>query len=383
MRESMGSIIRRLRKERGLTQEELAEILGVTFQAVSKWENETGLPDISQVVPLANVFGVTTDMLFGTDSAETKDDIEGFIKEIERKLCNCSDEEELECQLDCAKAVQKKLKDHPSNYRLLAYAMGNLYGLIGTLDNAGRHNEAKMWTNEFIHHGNVILSHCTDVEYLNKANRWFVYFYLDINDMQKAEEHARRLPCDFRFNNGCSVLSYVMRHQGNHEECMKLTSNVIYDALQLLADKLHFLGAVYNRAGKLEEAYSCFSLFPDIYDLIMKGREDDIPFYRMQSYDQLAMVCMKMGRQDEAIEHLEKYLRLEKTTAKTYNIITESKIPYFYGRSLKYSHNQYTARGDISEVTKKKVFDPIRDTERFRALEKEVLEFEAKYREQP
>ena len=381
MSESMGMIIRRLRKERGLTQEELAELLGVTFQAVSKWENETGLPDISQVVPLANVFGVTTDILFGTDSVEETDDIEDFIKEIEHKLCNCSDEEELKCQLDCAKAVQKKLKDHPSNYRLLAYSMGNLYGLIGTLEDAGRHNEAKMWMNEFIHHGNVILSHCTDVEYLNKANRWFVYFYLDINDTQKAEEHARRLPFDFRFNNGCGVLSYVMRYQGNQEECMKLTSNVIYDAFQLLADELHRLGAIYSKAGKLEEAYTCFALFPDIYDLITKGRAYDIPFYRMQSYDQLAMVCMKMGRQDEAMTHLERYLRLEKTTAKTYNIVTESKIPYFYGRTLKYSHDHYTARGDISEVMRKKIFDPIRDTDRVRALEKEVLAFEEKHRE--
>ena len=381
MRESMGTIIRRLRKERGLTQEDLAELLGVTFQAVSKWENETGLPDISQVVPLANVFGVTTDILFGTDSSETKDDIEDFIKEIEHKLCNCSDEEELECQLDCAKAVQKKLKEYPTNYRLLAYSMGNLYGLIGTLEDTGRHNEAKMWTNEFIHHGNVILSHCTDVEYLNKANRWFVYFYLDAGNTQKAEEHARRLPFDFRFNNGCSVLSSVMRRQGNQEECMKLTSNVIYDAFKLLADELHRLGVIYSNAGKLEEAYSCFSLFPDIYDLIMNDREDDIPFYRMQSYDQLAIVCMKLGRHEDAINHLERYLRLEKLTAKTYNIITESKIPYFYGRSLKYSHNHYTARGDISEVMRKKVFDPIRDTDRFRTLEKEVLEFEEKYRE--
>lgn len=60
MHETMGQIIKRLRKERGLTQESLAERLGVTFQAVSKWETDAGMPDVSQIVPLANAFGVRT-----------------------------------------------------------------------------------------------------------------------------------------------------------------------------------------------------------------------------------------------------------------------------------------------------------------------------------
>ena len=70
MKETMGQIIRKLRKERNLTQEELAEQLGVTFQAVSKWENDTGMPDISQIVPLAYVFDVSTDILFGIQGTE-------------------------------------------------------------------------------------------------------------------------------------------------------------------------------------------------------------------------------------------------------------------------------------------------------------------------
>ncbi len=47
MSQSIGQTIKRLRKKRNLTQEELAEQLKVTSQAVSKWENETGMPDIS------------------------------------------------------------------------------------------------------------------------------------------------------------------------------------------------------------------------------------------------------------------------------------------------------------------------------------------------
>ena len=46
-----------------------AQRLSVTAQAVSKWENGNGLPDISQLVPLAQIFGITTDSLLGCVSA--------------------------------------------------------------------------------------------------------------------------------------------------------------------------------------------------------------------------------------------------------------------------------------------------------------------------
>ena len=62
---NMSAIIRSLRMERGWTQEELGERVGVSAQAVSKWETGQSLPDISQVPLLAKAFGVTTDLLFG------------------------------------------------------------------------------------------------------------------------------------------------------------------------------------------------------------------------------------------------------------------------------------------------------------------------------
>ena len=53
-----------LRKQKGLTQEQLAEIVGVTYQAVSKWENEKSFPELSIIPLLASTFGCSIDTLF-------------------------------------------------------------------------------------------------------------------------------------------------------------------------------------------------------------------------------------------------------------------------------------------------------------------------------
>ena len=61
----IGERIRSKRRERELTQEELANILGVTKAAVSKWENEESYPDITTLPLIAQLFHMTMDELFG------------------------------------------------------------------------------------------------------------------------------------------------------------------------------------------------------------------------------------------------------------------------------------------------------------------------------
>ena len=63
----IGEKIRSLRLKLGLTQEELAEKIGVTRQALSKWEVNAALPDTKNVVALAKLFGVTADYLLCED----------------------------------------------------------------------------------------------------------------------------------------------------------------------------------------------------------------------------------------------------------------------------------------------------------------------------
>ena len=61
MKMTIGATIRQLRREQDITQEQLAEALGITSRAVSQWECDRTAPDISQLPALANFFEVTTD----------------------------------------------------------------------------------------------------------------------------------------------------------------------------------------------------------------------------------------------------------------------------------------------------------------------------------
>lgn len=67
---NLGETIARLRKERSITQETLAECMGVTAQTISKWENSATCPDVMLLPVLADFFGVTVDDLYGRTTVE-------------------------------------------------------------------------------------------------------------------------------------------------------------------------------------------------------------------------------------------------------------------------------------------------------------------------
>ena len=76
---SFGSTIKQLRKERNMTQDHLANLLCVTPQAISRWENNVAMPDISLLIPLANIFRVSTDTLLEVDVEKNEEYIQELI----------------------------------------------------------------------------------------------------------------------------------------------------------------------------------------------------------------------------------------------------------------------------------------------------------------
>ena len=204
MQLDLGQKIRELRRRDGRTQEALAEAIGVTSQAVSRWEANGGYPDMEMIPSIANYFGVTIDELFGYHN-----DRESIIDMIINKINSFGiqsrgDDEWVD---ECLAILREGLAEFPQHERLLIT-------LADTLSEAGwrRHKEWLYYDDEgFIQHNydvhksneywaesiklcEYLVNNAADNSTVTKAIHILVLLYRNIGEHDKAIAYAQKMP---------------------------------------------------------------------------------------------------------------------------------------------------------------------------------------------
>ena len=151
--------IKRLRRERNLTQEALAEFLGVTFQSISKWERGEGYPDITLLPAIADFFKVSIDELMGVSKAEDEEEIKALLKEHD----NLTDEKLI------FKAIQSLKEKYPTDFRVQLRWMSYLIFYDGW-------DKLEENTREIMSIYNNIQNNCTKDSLRICAKRYYIYF---------------------------------------------------------------------------------------------------------------------------------------------------------------------------------------------------------------
>ena len=167
-----------MRKQRGLTQEQIAETLGVSCQAVSKWETNSSYPDISLLPIIADYFGVSVDYLIGHDTS----------KQVEEINTVCVEVGELFDQGRAWEAIsilREMLIKHPGNEKLM-------YNLAWALSGTCKDSEENYQEAILLYH--KILEISTDTEMRTKVSRDLIYRYYTLGDIEKAKYFANTLP---------------------------------------------------------------------------------------------------------------------------------------------------------------------------------------------
>ncbi len=170
---NIGNKIKELRKQKGITQEQLADYVGVSFQAVSKWENQIALPDITLAPVLANYFGVSMDVLFDFDLKKNRDQSRAIAQE--------SWKYRRENELKKAKEiVQEGLKQNPDDDILLTQ-------LLYTID-YGKNPD------EVLKIASKVIDITKDESMKYDAYRFMAYAYKSKNDLESARKALEQIP---------------------------------------------------------------------------------------------------------------------------------------------------------------------------------------------
>lgn len=287
---NLGTKIRELRKKRNLTQEELADKLSISNQAVSKWENGTCYPDMMQIPVLANFFGVSLDELFCYDVTQLNQKIDKIIEEARKYFWPNPDK--------CKEVYHTALSEYPANERLLTE-------LLDVYMTHGPREKALPIAEQLVNEAKDVFAQC-------RAKSNLVSLYLDDNRYEDAQSLINTLPVMYPY-----MLCDQMRESSyklRGEDRLKWAKDWKIIEIQELYIACDMEGKGYYESGDYTSALDSMEQYRQVIELFLKSEEITFETYLwcgMQThhwcaYLQIAACLLKLGRTDEAIEKLER-----------------------------------------------------------------------------
>lgn len=182
-KKQIGEIIRTLRKNKGITQEQLAEILEVSTPAVSKWEGGQTNPDISTLPIIARYFNVTIDFLLDFSNEINSEDIKAICDNVIQKFSN---EKFEEAQKEWSDYLRQFPIHYPLRYELATIGVFNL-------EKAQSMEEMHLFANKLI----SVFEQCTNSNELKiKQGAYFqmANLYIVLQDYDKAQVTLNQIP---------------------------------------------------------------------------------------------------------------------------------------------------------------------------------------------
>lgn len=175
----IGAIIKKFRQENYITQDTLATAIGVTPQAISRWESEGGYPDIELLPALADFFSVSTDELLGYKLSEREQELADIKKEIERLAEVGSIEERVAY-------VRYAYARYPNDYEVRDNLAVCLYHVWHEI-----HDETLFEEIESLLRS--VANECNDEDIRYDAINTLIILYGEVKQSEKAKEWVNRL----------------------------------------------------------------------------------------------------------------------------------------------------------------------------------------------
>ena len=251
MEMNLGGKIRQLRKQKNISQEVLAQVMGVSFQAVSKWETGAAMPDVSMIPAIASFFGVSTDELFDFNLLEQEKKVQ--------ELCWAAAEFRFTDPKQSEQMLRDALRQYPGNEVIL----NNLLYVMQTPD---RYDEVVTVCKSILE-----VTKFDDVKY--DVLRILAQTYHDMGQQalvkptleQIPELYFSKLEVAANLLNGDEALEAAQMHAGISRDD--------------LLDMLSRMSELYREKGDAARAEKYAELTRQVYELFV-GAEDGLGYDR-------------------------------------------------------------------------------------------------------
>lgn len=287
---NFGETLKKIRKQKDMTQEQLAEYLNISPQSVSKWETNLTIPDITMIPMLANIFDVTTDLLLGVDIDTKEKRIEAIIKEANNYFFKHQYDE-------AEKLLRTSLKEYPNSYKLMDSLVLVLSFNANYYDNRNGHEE------EIITLGEKILAECTDDNLRYSSIHHLCRAYTSMGEIEKAISFAKKMPNTTQKDMITETLKGTKKYNHIQTQIANGAENI-----------LNFIGLLMNGSYTAlddgTEPYNSderIALYHKIIDiiniLIEKGSFGDFNYRLLSAHRELTFLYVQKGDTAAALNH--------------------------------------------------------------------------------
>lgn len=305
----IGENIKAMRRRCGFTQEELAAQLSVTPQAVSKWENGNGMPDITQLVPLAQIFGITTDTLLGVVSAvygtaHTK------AAENHIRLLMSTAQSPAEKNLAAYSYLRAESEREPTNYTLMRLCINHAAEISRYVDFEGflsdRPDERDEIFADCERKNACIARYCEDRANVEKSDYAMAWVYIHLKRFDRAKALIERLPSLESISLREHMESKLMLFQSGYEQAKTLVPGNLRKLL--LATGTEFFNDFESSVwfGTCEESFALCRKMLAVLDAYsaFEGLQDAVTLGKLRLHKYLPRCYVAAGDMDSAEQEL-------------------------------------------------------------------------------
>lgn len=356
----IGQRIRELRRKNDLTQEKMADYLGVTYQSVSKWECGTTYPDLAMIVPIARLLHVTADELLGMDAPEN-DERKAYFDGEYFQFWKKDHEEDLEI-------ARQAVAEYPGDCRYLYWLASNEWYVGYSVKYIGTATEKELLESS-IRHYEMVLENCEDKELRNDTIAGLVYAYDSINQYDAAKKYAMMYPEE---PDTCrdALLAFCLQGKERELQCKKL----IRKSIMKLCGSLYKLQHIAHMTDNPElEAATLNAEEAVIKAIITDENYQHFDISLSLLYEERAKLAMADGNHDEAVQALTIALK----HAVAFDEMAESGVehytcPLLSGHTEDHSadrrEDDWSMTDDVRNCAANSIFDPLRNRDDFKAL---------------